>query len=61
MNSFLLQTETIGMASDTKNSITRLANSYMSNPNAIILCIQGKCFVLILIDDDIIFICRWKC
>jgi hypothetical protein len=39
---FLLQTETIGMASDTKNSITRLANSYMSNPNAIILCIQGQ-------------------
>lgn len=37
----LLQTETIGMASDTKNAITRLANSYMSNPNAIILCIQG--------------------
>ena len=42
---FLLQTETIGMASDTKNAITRLANSYMSNPNAIILCIQGRLII----------------
>ncbi|CAF5112626.1 unnamed protein product, partial [Rotaria magnacalcarata] len=29
----IISTETIGMASDTKNSIARLANSYMSNPN----------------------------
>ncbi|CAF4360762.1 unnamed protein product, partial [Rotaria sp. Silwood2] len=33
----IISTETIGMASDTKNAITRLANNYISNPNAIIL------------------------
>ena len=37
---FSFQTETVELAPETRSNIRNLVQTYMSNPNAIILCIQ---------------------
>ena len=46
---FVFKTVTSGMAPDTKETIFSISKAYMQNPNAIILCIQGKSYWKILI------------
>lgn len=36
----MLQTQTTDMESGTRDAIRQMTQTYMSNPNAIILCIQ---------------------
>lgn len=38
----VINTVTVGMNANARNSVTALAKHYMSNPNAIILCVQGE-------------------